>query len=204
MTLALRRALLMHPFGPEQRQWSEFRDPMAQGQAYRLDEVAACLDEAEAAAKNGHWVVLMLSYDAAPAFDQALVAHRERDGLLAAYAVFASPQPTNGPRDGDYDIGPWATSRTRTAYLDAIGTVRDRIAAGDVYQVNYTIRLSADFRGEPEALFAGLCRAQSADHVAYLDLGGRAGVFGFARTVFVTAGHDHRDSTHERNPATLR
>ena len=53
--------------------------------------------------------------------------------------------------------------------------MKDLIARGETYQVNYTMRLEADFDGDPLGFFAAMARAQrSADHLAYLDFGDRA------------------------------
>ena len=50
--------------------------------------------------------------------------------------------------------------------------MKDLIARGETYQVNYTMRLEADFDGDPLGFFAAMARAQrSADHLAYLDFG---------------------------------
>ena len=50
-------------------------------------EVIPLLKAAEAAAKSGAWVVLMLSYEAAPAFDDALKTHNATGSLPLAWAA---------------------------------------------------------------------------------------------------------------------
>ena len=63
----------------------------------------------------------------------------------------------------------------RREYEADIRRVKDLIARGETYQVNYTMRLEADFDGDPLGFFAAMARAQrSADHLAYLDFGDRA------------------------------
>ncbi|MFP4125444.1 MAG: hypothetical protein ACLFU0_02210, partial [Alphaproteobacteria bacterium] len=59
-------------------------------------------------------------------------------------------------------LGPWRPTVTPEAYRAAIGRIKEWIAAGDTYQVNYTHRLHSRFTGEPEALFARLYAAQRA------------------------------------------
>jgi len=115
----------------------------------------------------------MISYDAAPAFDRALASLRRPDVPLVAFASFAEVRPSLGPTGDSYDIGEFTTSCTRREYEAAVADVRGRIAAGDTYQVNFTMRFDARFDGDPEAFFAALCRAQRADHLAYLDFGDR-------------------------------
>lgn len=135
---------------------------------------------AEKAANNGSWVVGMVSYDAGPAFDEAIRAARLRRCPLVSFGVFDAPRPTpDGPAGqpmatGGYHVGPWTPNRSRPAYLTSVRTIRELIAAGETYQVNHTLRLRSPFHGDPLGLFGDLVRAQRADHAAYLDLGDRA------------------------------
>jgi len=73
-----------------------------------------------------------------------LAACRVRDGLRGSE-----------PR-GSFRVGPWRASWSEDEYADAVESVRDSIARGDVYQVNLVQHLSADFDGDPEALAAAL------------------------------------------------
>src|SRR6266542_1694834 len=90
-----------HPSAPiahfesfaEGRGWhASFREPCRQGTASALDEVVPLLLEAEAAAKDGKWVALALSYEAAPAFDPALDVQPPSSFPLAWMAVSMSRQ----------------------------------------------------------------------------------------------------------------
>ncbi len=68
-----------------------FTSPLTTYSANQLEEVVPLLKAAEAAAKSGAWVVLMLSYEAAPAFDDALKTHTPGFLPLAWAAVFDKP-----------------------------------------------------------------------------------------------------------------
>jgi len=61
-------------------------------------------------------------------------------------------------------IGNLRLSWTREQYGRAFKTVKDFIAAGDVYQINLTQKFFFDFEGDPVALYAALRRKQ---RVAY-------------------------------------
>ena len=69
---------------------------------------------------------------------------RDPVGATPAFSVGLDPQP----------------EMSRDAYLDALARIRGHIAAGDVYQVNYTVRFSAPFEGDASALFTRM-RARS-------------------------------------------
>ena len=179
MTAAVRRALLQFPVDGERR-WLSFEAPRRTIVADELRDVPAAMAAAEQAVADGSWVVGMVSYDAGPAFDEAIRAARLRRCPLVSFGVFDAPRPAAGGPDGrptatgGYHVGPWVPNRSRPAHLTAIRTIRELIAAGETYQVNHTLRLRSPFRGDPLGLFGDLVRAQRADHAAYLDLGDRA------------------------------
>ena len=175
----VRRALLQFPVNGERR-WLSFDAPRHTIVADEMRDVPAAMEAAERAAADGRWVVGMVSYDAGPAFDDAIRAARVRRCPLVSFGVFDTPRPVTGGPDGrpsasgGYHVGPWTPNRSRPAYLTSVRTIRELIGAGETYQVNHTIRLRSPFSGDPLGLFGDLVRAQRADHAAYLDLGDRA------------------------------
>ncbi len=171
--VSLRRALLRYPTDGGRR-WLAFEDPLQQFVAHELHDVLPTIERIEAASRDGLWLVGMISYDAAPAFDSALTAQRNPEVPLVVFASFATAQTSRGPTGGDYHTGEWTTSCEQSGYESAVSEIRGRIASGDTYQVNFTMRFHADFKGDTEAFFAALSRAQRADHLAYLDFGDRA------------------------------
>ena len=65
-----------------------------------------------------------------------------------------------------------ATAATpRAAYLRAVEAALAHIAAGDLYQVNLSHRITAPLREPPAALFARLAAANPAPFAAFLDTG---------------------------------
>lgn len=175
----MHRALLQFPHNGE-RQWLSFEAPSDTIVAEELHDVPDAMAAAQQAAASGRWVVGMVSYDAGPAFDDAIRSARVRRCPLVSFGVFDGPRPSSSATgekpsvSGGYHVGPWAPNRSQPAYLTSVRTVRELIAAGETYQVNYTIRLRSRFSGDPLGLFSDLVRAQRADHAAYLDLGDRA------------------------------
>src|SRR4051812_1788152 len=57
--------------------------------AKKLDEVLPLLTAVEEATASDRWAIVMLSYEAAPAFDRALVTHEPGDSPLAFAAIFS-------------------------------------------------------------------------------------------------------------------
>jgi para-aminobenzoate synthetase component I len=74
---------------------------------------------------------------------------------LPPAAVRVRPVDEPPPSGGTYQIGEWERTWDDESYGAAVESVREAIAAGDVYQVNLVQHLSAPFRGDP----AGLARA---------------------------------------------
>jgi len=166
----LRRALVRHD-SAQGRRWLEFREPLRHFVATEVHEVGPTIEAVEAAAKQGLWLVGFVSYDAAPAFDEALWSRRDPTVPLVAFGAFQQPHLSRGPAGRNFSALSWVPNIDRKTYEATIGTIRELIAAGETYQVNYTMRLHSDFSGDPEGLFAALCRAQRADHLAYLNYG---------------------------------
>jgi para-aminobenzoate synthetase/4-amino-4-deoxychorismate lyase len=81
----------------------------------------------------------------------------------------AEPIDLPVPDQSPVPIGPWTPTVTWPEYERAINTIKDHIAAGRTYQVNYTYRLRAPFTGDPWTFFLQLARKQS-NYAAYLDL----------------------------------
>jgi para-aminobenzoate synthetase / 4-amino-4-deoxychorismate lyase len=166
-------------FGPFEMQADglqlRFTSPHNTYSANQLDEVVPLLKAAEADAKVGAWVALMLSYEAAPAFDDALKTHAPGSLPLAWAAVFDQPESpfTNSLKINAEGCRPsgWAAQVSESYYYDAISRIHELIATGDTYQVNYTFPLTSHFSGDPVAWYQTLCTAQGADYCAYLDLG---------------------------------
>ncbi len=90
------------------------------------------------------------------------------------FARFADVRPAPLPR-GSWTGPPadaWSTSLDRRAYESGVRAIRDRIAAGDVYQANLCRVLSAPVGSadEPAGLAARLAHGNPAPHAGVIDL----------------------------------
>ncbi|MET1115715.1 MAG: aminodeoxychorismate synthase component I [Comamonas sp.] len=138
-------------------------------------EVRAVLDAVEDAARAGAWCVGFVRYEAAAAFDPALVTHAA-DGPLAWFAAYDEALPwdedeTAGDGDDTAHVE-WRSSLERGEFNQAMARIHEAIADGAFYQVNYTAPLHGELRqGSAEALFAALLRAQPGGYAACLDTG---------------------------------
>ncbi|OYD48291.1 chorismate-binding protein [Acidovorax kalamii] len=143
--------------------------------AHALHEVRGVLDAVFAAAQQGRWCVGCVRYEAAAAFDAALLTHAA-DGPLAWFAVYDAPLPWPACDDGQGAEPPaqvtWNDSPDRAPFDAALAQIQQAIAAGELYQVNHTAPLRGTLQGSAPALFAALLRAQPGGYAAHIDTGG--------------------------------
>ena len=148
----------------------QFDSPAREVRAENISEVLSVLDFAERESKAGAYVAVMLSYEAAPAFDPVLAVHGPSDFPLAWAASFDSANDL-AVNESRLFSDSWAPRVSRVEYDDAVSRIKELIAAGDTYQVNYSFPLTSSFNGDAYSWFRTLCEAQGAQYSAYIDLG---------------------------------
>ncbi|HEU0015961.1 MAG TPA: aminodeoxychorismate synthase component I [Longimicrobium sp.] len=196
--------------GPRSFRFGDFRGVV---RADAVDDVLPVLAEVERAVASGLHAAGFVAYEAAPAFDPAFITSRrdaedaERSSLrssaslressssglpLAWFAIYGARQEVS-PDDeqaveGQAELGAWRLDLPESAYHERIARIRELIAAGDTYQVNFTVRLRAPFRGSDIALYERLCRAQRSAFCAFLRLDGASIVSASPELFFRMAG----------------
>ncbi len=164
----------------ENEMWLHFFKPHRIIQVDELNDVIPALRQIEDLIKlNGWHAAGFLSYEAAPAFDKAHQTHPNPDfpllwfGLYPAPRVITLPEPFDQTQDRPASAKPaltWLPTVDRDRYNAAVAQIRDHIAAGQTYQVNYTLRLQTDFHTDAWDFFLHLARSQN-NHAAYIDTG---------------------------------
>lgn len=146
-------------------------DPVEIIAAYTLGDVLPAIRKVEAASKSGRWAAGFVSYEAVPAFDPALTAHTAQQGFpLVWFAVFDGPQKVSSS-PGEYQVGEWASTVPASDYESGFSHIRNAIADGLTYQVNYTFPLEASFQGDPFGFFRVLQSDTRAAYSAFIDTG---------------------------------
>jgi para-aminobenzoate synthetase/4-amino-4-deoxychorismate lyase len=145
-------------------------NPVETRTASRIEEVLPLLEFAEERAHAGAYVALMIGYEAAAAFDSALSTHGPGSLPLAWAGVFANASEPAEQPDASFVSSAWMPRVAQSEYDAAVSTIRELIAAGDTYQVNYSFPLTSSFSGDAYAWYRELCVAQGAPFSAYLDL----------------------------------
>jgi para-aminobenzoate synthetase/4-amino-4-deoxychorismate lyase len=154
-------------------EWLCFTNPVEVLTARTPNEVFQCLELIE---RSRLWAAGFISYEAAGAFDEALKTHEPGALPLLQFGLFEHVERASLPAQWHwqgcplhYQLGDWAPSVSRDEYVKSIAAIKEHIAAGDTYQVNYTFRLNADFEGDPFAFFCDLITAQQGGHGAYIE-----------------------------------
>lgn len=143
--------------------------------ATRIEEVLPALQDVERRVERERlWAAGFIAYEAGPAFDAAIRPRPPGSMPLLWMSLYPEPQLvqlSERPADAEVPRYAWKPSVERNEYERAIARIRELIAAGDAYQVNYTLRLHTPAAEEPQALFLRMVAANRPLHAAYLDCG---------------------------------
>ena len=159
---------------PDERLRRSFTQPIAVHGARSQADVLPVLRAVESAAARGHWCVGFVAHEAAPAFDKALTVKPQNVPWFAWFAEFAPDnmvgQPLAGAGDG-FRVSSFAGDTAYRDYAKSIESIREDIRNGRFYQVNFTSRLSASFRGESLLFHRALQAEQPNGYHAFIDTG---------------------------------
>ncbi len=158
-------------------EWLVFANPQKVICAEQLDQVGGALEEIERLVEEQGWHAAgFVSYEAAPAFDNALRVLSDGTFPLLWFGLYPesrSLQTSEVFKDlRGFTAQNWRPSVERESYNAAIEKVKEHIAHGRTYQVNYTMRLNSEFSGGREAweFFQHLAQSQN-KYAAYIDTG---------------------------------
>lgn len=146
--------------------------PLAVFEAHEHSQVGPLLARLEAEVEDrGLHAAGFLAYEAGAAFDPAMPRAACEPFPLAWFALFGPPEPVeSGPPPSCPGLA-WTPELDAAAHALALARIRDHLAQGETYQVNFTYRLRAPFCGDPWTLFLRLASLQPSPHVAFVDTG---------------------------------
>lgn len=161
-----------------------FDDPSRIIRCDQPGDVSACLADIDAATAQGRFVAGFMAYELGYALEAKLapLIPEDRTTPLLWMGVFDAPKRLDqaGVRAL---METWATAPaevalheaalTREDYLANVARIREHIAAGDVYQINYTFLQPFTLDGSPLSLYARLRNRQRAGYGAVIDTGER-------------------------------
>ena len=156
----------------EGSRWLHFANPHRMIIAQKLEDVIPALREVERLVEINEWHAAgFVSYEAATAFDSILHTLPDIGFPLLWFGLYPDPRQVTLP-EPEYprETLTWEPAIDRASYTSAIDQIRNHIADGRTYQVNYTMRLRSDFKSNPWDFFLHLAQNQNR-HAAYIDTG---------------------------------
>ncbi|MES2822399.1 MAG: aminodeoxychorismate synthase component I [Pseudomonadota bacterium] len=159
--------------------WLCFKDPVEILSTNTLAEVDQVLTDLQSRVDNGFYVAGYVSYEAASAIDPQFQVNAATDQPLCWFGVYktykvlgaltqnASAFAGNG--HSFTHIGAVESSVGVDEYIDTIAEIKRQISYGNTYQVNYTLRLNAQYEGDSWSLFTALESMQNGGYAAYVD-----------------------------------
>lgn len=150
---------------------THFCQPLYIIETHLHHEVSACFKKIQQALDEGCYAAGYVSYEAASAFTPYLKTHHKSTMPLLWFGIFKKPSqgspPPIIPLSQIYD---WAIKTSRKDYQKAIQYIHENIAQGNVYQVNYTARLTTTMHKQAAySYYQKIRHAQQANYCAYLD-----------------------------------
>jgi para-aminobenzoate synthetase component I len=164
--------------------------------ARHRSELAGAMDEVDAARKDGYWIALIVDYEAGYWLEPSLRDESEpEDGRRPRLTALVFDQAEEEPPcrylgvDSDDDIISIKPRIDKHRYIEHLSEIRDLIAAGEVYQINYTFPLDVSTRGNALSLYRRLANANPSAHAAYIEDGERR-ILSFSPELFLHYGGD--------------
>ena len=152
--------------------WLHFKNPDRIIRAEKLDDVLPALHEIDQVVKSqGRYAAGFISYEAASAFDPALQPRGVSDFPYLWFGIYRESQPVALHKPaGRQELRDWKPMTHCKTYHTAIDKIKEYIAEGRTYQVNYTMRLQSDFTGDTWKFFLQLAQDQNSN-AAFIDTG---------------------------------
>lgn len=164
-------------FESNSKSWLAFENPVEIVVAKDIGDIFSSLRHIQTRVESDQlWAAGFLSYEASPAFDRRLTAHSDSDFPKLWFGLYRGPHQFSRSEDAkeykDQQLS-WSPSIEREQYDAKIRAIKNLIARGDSYQVNFTMRLRAELGDDFDTMsfFRALTANQQASHAAYLDIG---------------------------------
>lgn len=153
-------------------QWLHFSRPHKVVRAEHIHDARGALRAVEQLVNvNGWHAAGFVSYEAAPAFDNALQVLSSSGFPLLWFGLYPKPHIIQLPKPKENSaILNWRATTERESYNTVIEKIKEAIASGKTYQVNYTMRLKTDFAEDEWDFFLQLTKNQN-KYAAFINIG---------------------------------
>ncbi|OEH53415.1 para-aminobenzoate synthase [Oceanobacillus sp. E9] len=161
-------------FDEQKKKRLVFLDPVDMIVANAKSEVISAMEKIETYTNQGYYAGGYISYEAGEGFDNNLKTSDDFELPLIMMGIYKQPleksiDEQECPQTSE--LFDWEMSTSKKNYLKHVSTIKNSIAQGDTYQVNYTVRLHSNDVVCDHNLYEKLSKAQKANYCAHLQLG---------------------------------
>ncbi|MBN2191001.1 MAG: chorismate-binding protein, partial [Candidatus Aureabacteria bacterium] len=160
-------------FDTEKKIFLKFGKPVKVISADCADQVLPSLKLVEdEVKKKKRYAAGFLSYEAAPAFDNALKVREIGSFPLLWFGIYegaAVPCSINGKGSLPENTPRWEADIDLCRYKKDLAIIKGLIERGDTYQVNFTYRLKSDFSCGAYDFFSGIIRDEIPPYSAFME-----------------------------------
>ena len=151
--------------------WRIFSSPVEVLYTHDLNHVKDVLNEVQNKVEKKKSIAAgYLSYEAAPAFDNAYSVNEKGSLPLICFGLFKDykiEKILESQKLESAEAIEWEVTTDRTLYESHLKYIKDQIKLGNTYQVNYTLRKHSNTISNPYDFF--LEKAQDAPYAAFID-----------------------------------
>ncbi|MFZ2658193.1 MAG: aminodeoxychorismate synthase component I [Victivallales bacterium] len=154
--------------------WGLFKSPVETFTASKICEVIPSLKRIESSLKKGLYVAGFISYEAASAFDPASRTRKPENFPLLWFSSYKYFSAYNSRQNNFTFHQPSIAMSPETGkniYLKNVRKIKKYIYDGDIYQANYTFRVSGKAVDDPEILFLNLFSSHPVPYSAFINTG---------------------------------
>lgn len=160
-------------YDPETKTWLQFDTPLQVYTTTAVAEVRELLEKVEAQVEQQSLHAIgFVSYEASKAFEPTAETLSTDDFPLLWFGLFAAPRKVAAPiADSESPALNWRPELTEAEFAHAVARIKEAIAAGETYQVNFTFPLITPYTEDPWPLFCRLVNNQPDSYATWLDTG---------------------------------
>jgi len=171
----------------------QMEGPCERIEARRPEELAPALARIDEARARGRWVGLLADYELGEWLDPGMAPEADAEGTPDAdrprltALVFErahAEAPWDAPADKAARVLSAAPRLGAARHAAAVAEIRERIARGEVYQINYTLPVDVRAHGDPRTLYRRIAARHPSAHAAFVQ-DGRRSVLSFSPELFV-------------------
>jgi para-aminobenzoate synthetase/4-amino-4-deoxychorismate lyase len=156
--------------------WRVYSEPQEILAANDPASLAALLKRIDSHAAEGGEAAGFLAYEAGYALEPRLHGLLpQTSGPLAWFGLYERCEVMKDSEilkmDAEPAVEGAALFISREQYCEKVEEIRELIAAGEIYQLNFTDRLKFGLRGDPWELFAALCNEHPTPYAAFINTG---------------------------------